>query len=55
MTDARFCVLVALPLIGILLNVGLTLRLSVSIDRMGDRLVARLDELAARIARLHFS
>ena len=43
MTDLQFCVLVAIPLVGILANTGLFLHVSGRVDRMGER-VDRLGE-----------
>ena len=46
MTDLRFYTLVAIPLVGILTNISLFLHLSGRLDRLSDRLDARIDRVA---------
>jgi hypothetical protein len=49
MTELQLCILVAIPLVGILTNTGLFLHVSGRVDRLAERIDARFDMLMGKV------
>jgi hypothetical protein len=49
MTELQRCILVAIPLVGILANTGLFLHVSGRVDRLAERMDARFDMLMGKV------